>query len=184
MQRSTRASLVERLDRLPGDDFLSSPMATFTHAITIRRPRREVWPWLLQMGAGRGGWYSYDILDNGRRPSVRRIVPELQDVSVGSIMPAMPGVTDGFTVLGMEREHALTIGWVSGKGGRPMMTWSFVLEELDAGVTRLVVRARGGSDYRPPFVLPRWTATSVMRWIHFIMQRKQLLGIAERAEAT
>jgi hypothetical protein len=184
MRRSTRASLVERLHRLPGDEFISTPIAAFTHAITIRRPRREVWPWLVQMGAGRGGWYSYDLLDNGRQPSARRIVPQLQDVKVGAIMPAMPGVTDGFTVLAFEPEHSLTVGWVPAKGKPPMMTWSFVLEEPEPEVTRLVVRARGGTDYRPPFGLPRWTARSVMRWIHFIMQSKQLLGIAERAEIT
>lgn len=142
-----------------------------------------MWPWLLQMGAGRAGWYSYDFLDNGGRASARELVPELQEVHLGTIMPAMPGVTDGFTVLCMDPERSLTIGWVPGDGAPPMMTWSFVLQEPRARITRLIVRARGSNEYRPPFGLPRWTATSLMRWIHFVMQRKQLLGIADRAES-
>lgn len=179
MHRSTRATKRERLDQLPGDELIPSPLASLTHAITIERPRRDVWPWLLQMGAGRAGWYSYDLLDNGRQPSARRIVPQLQQVSVGAIMPAMPDVTEGFTVLRIDPEHSLTIGWVPARDGPPMMTWSFVLEEPAAGVTRLIVRARGARTYRAPFGLPRWTA----KWLHSIMERKQLLGIAERAEA-
>jgi hypothetical protein len=63
-----------------------------------------------------------------------------------------------------------------------MMTWAFVLEEVSPVCTRLVVRARGSSSYRPPFGLPAWTAKTVMPIVHFIMQRKQLLEIARRAE--
>ena len=68
--------------------------------MTIRRAPRDVWPWLVQMGAGsRAGWYSYDWLDNGRKPSASRIVPELQHPAIGTIFPALPGATDAFTLL-------------------------------------------------------------------------------------
>ena len=64
-----------------------------------------------------------------------------------------------------------------------MMTWAFVVEQPELGSTRLIVRARGGADYQPPFGLPRWTVTTLVPTGHAIMQRKQLLGIARRAEA-
>ena len=77
--RSVRASHVERMKPLPGDEVIPQRIGCLTHAITIRGPRHDVWPWLAQMGAGsRAGWYSYDFLDNGRRRSAERIVPELQ----------------------------------------------------------------------------------------------------------
>jgi hypothetical protein len=63
------------------------------------------------------------------------------------------------------------------------MTWAFVLREPAAGVTRLVVRARGGRGYRPPFHLPMWSLKTLVAWGHAVMQRRQLLGIARRAEA-
>lgn len=179
---SVDASRSERERLLPGDDLIPESAVALTHAVTIRRPRRDVWPWLVQMGADRAGWYSYDFLDNGRRHSAERIVPELQHIEIGTIMPAMPGVTEGFTVLRVEAERYLIIGWVPAPGSTPMMTWAFILEEIDPACTRLLVRARGGNDYKPPFGLPKWTATTLMPVIHLIMQRKQLLEIARRAE--
>jgi len=183
MSRSVRAHPTERDRRLSGDELLPEAASSLTHAITIRCPPRDVWPWLVQMGAGRAGWYSYDVIDNGRKPSASRIIPELQHARVGEIFPAMPGVTAGFTVLKVDPERSLILGWVPKPGGRPMTTWAFVLEEQEPGSTRLIVRARGGADYDPPFGLPRWTTSTLVPWGHAIMQRKQLLGIARRAEA-
>jgi hypothetical protein len=77
IHRSVSASLLERTRALPGDEVIPAPIGSHTHAITIHRSPRDVWPWLAQMGAGRrAGWYSYDLLDNGRQPSAGRIVPE------------------------------------------------------------------------------------------------------------
>jgi hypothetical protein len=175
--RSVRADRSERCRALPGDPFIANPIGTLTHAITIARPPRAVWPWLAQMGAGtRAGWYSYDILDNGRKPSARRVVPELQDVAIGTVFPALPGVTEGFVVLALEPYRSLILGWPA-SGGEPLVTWAFVLEEKDGYSTRLIVRARGGRAYRF-HGLPLWAAGSV----HFVMQRKQLLRIAQRVE--
>ena len=183
MSRSVRATDDERTRHLPGDELIASPLATLTHAITIERPRREVWPWLLQMGAGRAGWYSYDALDNAGRHSAETVVADLQDVKVGSIMPALPGETNGFNVLYVDPLRVLVLGWVPTPGAVPMMTWAFVLEEARKGATRLIVRARGSSSYQPPFGLPRWSAKAVMPLLHFVMERRQLLGIARRAES-
>jgi hypothetical protein len=150
--------------------------------VTIRRPRRDVWPWLLQMGAGtRGGWYSYDWLDNGRRPSATRIIPELQHPAVGTVFPALPDVTEGFTVLALEDQHMLVLGWPA-PDGTPQVTWTFVLEDAAQGHTRLLVRVRGGPGYRF-HGLPLPLTRLVVRGVHFVMQRKQLLGIRRRAES-
>lgn len=134
-------------------------------------------------GAGRAGWYSYDFIDNGRQHSTERVVPKLQHVNVGDIMPWLPGATEGFTVLSVEPERCLLLGAMSPSNGHLLMTWAFVLETLEPGVTRLIVCARAGAGCRPPFGLPVWTMRTLVRWGHGVMQRKQLRGIARRAEA-
>ena len=179
--RSVRARREERRQRLPGDELLVNVMGGSTHAITIRRRRRDVWPWLVQMGADRAGWYSYDVIDNGGQPSAEQIRPELQQVQVGDVFPAMPGVKEGFVVLQLETDRLLVLGWPS-PDGTPMTTWAFVLKDTEEGHTRLIVRARAAEGYEPPFGLPRWTTRSLVPIGHFIMQRKQLLGIARRVE--
>lgn len=177
--RSSHAKRTERALPLPGDDLLHPCTGSVTHAITIRRPRHEVWPWLLQMGAGRAGWYSYDFIDNGGKHSAERVIPELQDVNVGSLMPWLPRAAEGFTVLSVEPDHCLILSAVSPKDGHLLMTWAFVLEELEPGMTRLIVRARTGRGYHAPFGLPKLLLT----WGHGIMQSRQLRGIARRVEA-
>jgi membrane protease YdiL (CAAX protease family) len=180
--RTVQADSGERTRALPGDERIPQPVASLTHATTIRRLPRDVWPWIAQMGAGsRAGWYSYDFLDNGRRPSARRIVSELQNVSVGTIFPALPGVTDAFIVLAIDPGRFLLLGWLS-PAGTPLTTWAFVLEELAPDSTRLIVRARAGTGYRF-HGLPSWLTTRIVPIVHFVMQRKQLLGIARRAES-
>jgi pimeloyl-ACP methyl ester carboxylesterase len=178
LPRSVRATREEKTRALPGDERIPEAIDTLTHGVTIRRPPREVWPWLVQMGAGsRAGWYSYDWLDNGRQPSAMRIVPELQHPTVGTVFPALPGMTDGFVLLALEPERVLVLG-----GPRSNeVTWTFCLDEVAPGVTRLLVRARGGPGYRF-HGLPLLLTRVVVRAVHFIMQRKQLLGIAKRAE--
>ena len=178
--RYARAALNGRA-QFPGDERIPHAIDTLTHAVTIRCAPRDVWPWLVQMGAGnRAGWYSYDWLDNGRQPSATRIVPELQHPAIGTVFPALPGVTDGFVVLAIEPERALMLGWPA-PDGTTEVTWTFVLDESTPGVTRLLVRARGGPGYRF-HGLPLLLTRLVVRVVHFIMQRKQLLGIAQRAE--
>src|SRR5262249_52578119 len=181
--RSVHATRDERTRALPGDERIPKAIDTLTHAVTIRRPPLDVWPWLLQMGAGkRAGWYSYDWLDNGRQPSAARIVPEWQHPEVGSVFPALPGATEGFTLLAIEPERLLMLGWLA-RDGTADVTWTFVLEKAGPGATRLLVRARGGPGNRF-HGLPLQLTRVAVRIVHFFMQRKQLLGLARRAEAT
>jgi hypothetical protein len=181
--RSVCATPVEQMCILPGDELIANPIGAFTHAISIRCRRGRVWAWVAQMGAGtRGGWYSYDVLDNRGQPSATRIVPELQHIDIGTLFPALPGVTGGFHVLHVEPKRNLVLGWRPAPDAPPLVTWAFVLRDADDGNTRLIVRARGGPGYSF-YGLPVWIGMPAVRLVHFVMERKQLLGIAARAES-
>jgi hypothetical protein len=180
-RRSVRPHRRERTCPLPGDEFILKPFGTITHGITITGAPGDVWPWLAQMGAGsRAGWYSYDVLDNGRRRSADRVIPELQGITIGTLFPGLPGITDGFRVLAYEPDKFLVLGWPD-PTGTPLVSWAFVLERRGDGATRLTVRVRAGAGYRFRR-LPSWLSKPVVRVVHFVMQRKQLLGIAARVE--
>ena len=103
----------ERFWPIEGDDILADPRAQLTHAAVIDAPPVDVWPWLLQMGCQRGGWYSWDILDNGGVRSADRIIPELQHLAVGDVLPARPVGGEGFKVLRIVPERALVLSGIS-----------------------------------------------------------------------
>src|SRR5689334_5036036 len=91
---------------LPGDDLLPAARAQVTHHIDIQAAPDRVWPWLVQMGRGRAGWYSWDRLDNGGVPSADRIIPALQTLAVGDILPIKPNSPDGMAVLVLDPPRA------------------------------------------------------------------------------
>ena len=177
---SVRANREEHSRSLPGDDLIPAPIASLTNAVTIHRPPRDVWPWLAQMGAGRAGWYSYDVIDHGGRPRATEVIPKLQSPAVGGVFPWLPGATDGFILVRQEAPRFLVLG-ARGPGGAYLSTWAFVLEEPSPGVTRLIVRARGSRAYQF-HGLPTWLIKLVIPVGHFVMERKQLRGIVQRAE--
>jgi hypothetical protein len=144
---SVLAEPSEQAIRLPGDELIPAAIGSVTHAITIERSPRDVWPWLAQMGSGRAGWYAYDFIDNGEHPSAQSILPEYQNVVVGTVFPALPGAKDVFLVARCEAPNALVLTWRS-SGGAYLATWSFVLEEPQPGRTRLIVRGRAGPGTR------------------------------------
>lgn len=178
---SVRADPAERVRDLCGDELIAKPLGAVTHAITIRRSAHDVWPWLAQMGSDRAGWYAYDFIDNGGRPSAERILPEFQKVGVGTVFPALPEVKDVFVVVRYEPERCLVLSWRSASGAY-LTTWAFVLEQPDPNHTRLIVRGRVAPGYRP-YGLPLWLVKLMAPRAHAIMERKQLLGIQRRAEA-
>src|SRR4029453_2030259 len=98
------------------------------------------------MGATRGGWYSYDFLDNGGKGSADCVIPQFQTISVGTLFPALPGATDGFFVLAFQPARYLILGALP-RGGVHVATWAFVLEELGPEQTRLIVRVRATMVY-------------------------------------
>jgi hypothetical protein len=180
--RPVRATAGERTRPLPGDDLIANPLSTFTNAVTVHAAPHDVWPWVAQMGVGRAGWYSYDALDNGGEASAACINPELQHLELDMVFPAGPGITDGFTLAAFEPGRFLVLDWKTPDGVR-LVSWAFVLEPLN-GATRLIVRVRGATGYGFFGVPPSLTKhiMPVVHAVHFIMQRKQLLGIAERAQ--
>lgn len=180
--RSVRATKSERIRTLAGDELIPHALDTITHAITIDRPVADVWPWLVQMGAGdRAGWYSYDALDNGRVASATRIVDDLQHPAIGTTFPALPGMKEGFKLAAMKEGEWLTLVFPAADG-TPDVTWTFVLDPLGSDRTRLLVRVRGGQGYRFHH-LPVPLTKIVIRFVHYVMERKQLLGIVDRAES-
>ena len=179
-KKQIRATAIEEAQSLPGDNLIPQPLGSVNHAITICRPPHDVWPWLAQMGSGRAGWYAYDFIDNGGQRSAERILPNYQNIGVGSVLPALPGAIDVFWVAQCEPERSLVLCWRL-PSGNYQTTWAFVLQQPYPDQTRLIVRGRVAPGYRP-YGLPQWMALPTGRLAHFIMQRKQLLGIARRAE--
>jgi len=111
------ATRAEKRRPLPGDTIVPEPMFSVTHAITINAPIERVWPWLAQMGSGRAGWYSWDAIDNGAKPSALSIVPGLQAIARGDVMPAVPGAKDAFVVAAVNPPHDLVLTAPDGDGG-------------------------------------------------------------------
>jgi len=168
---------------LPGDDLVLEPNVVATRAITIRVSADRVWPWIAQVGQGRGGFYSYDALENlvgCDIHSATRVVPEWQDPRVGDEVRLAPQV--GLEVVAVEPGRALVL-----RGGVPMgsvappydFTWAFILARESAAATRLIVRERYA--YRRS-----WARLIVepVEVISFLMSEKMLRGIRDRSERT
>ncbi len=152
------ATYAERVRHLPGDELVSSPGRIVTHAITIAAPTHVVWPWILQLGAGRAGWYSFDRIDNGGVPSASVIVPELQRVDVGDVLPAVPGAVDAFLVREIRPHEALVLvvprqtaaeeqDPLKRMSGPLRVVWTIFLERIDGSITRLIARGRVGRNW-------------------------------------
>jgi hypothetical protein len=178
---------------LPGDELIAQPDVKLTRAVTIGAKPADVWPWLAQIGQGRGGYYSYDWLENMaglKMKSAGGINPEWQQLKVGDIIPAEPG-GKGFKVLAIEPEHFLVMGSVEAvdegvfegfKQMFPAFTWTFVLEPIDGEQTRVISRFCGKIEPSQSLKFAGKFAGFVFEPIEFVMTRKMLLGIKQRAE--
>lgn len=162
---------------MPGDDVIAETQYQATRAITIDAPPEDVWPWLVQVGCLRAGWYSNDLLDNLTRPSAEVIVPELQHLEVGQWVPMSPTPSDktAFKVASFEPNRSLV--WQ-----QPVSTWVWTLTPIGDHGTRLATRLRGRYDsHRPVDAL---LSLFLNEFGDFPMMRRMLLGIKRRAEAT
>ncbi len=176
---------------LPGDELVPHPMYESTRGLTINAPASCVWQWLVQIGVGRGGFYTYAALENVAglgvhnadqiRPEWQRLQPG-DSIHISSVTPLL--------VQKLETNHALVLHTVMSPYTAQIVdtnasaffdwTWAFVLDEFTPGTTRLVVRTR--ATYRPNalrFVLP-----ILLEPVHFMMERGMLQGIKRRAEAS
>ena len=161
---------------LPGDELLPSARFVCTRAVTIAAPPAAVWPWLVQVGCGRAGWYSHDLLDNLARPSAREVVAELQHLEIGQRVPMAPGAPAEMNSFRVERFE--TDRWLLWR--KPDSTWAWRLTDL-GGHTRLVTRVHAAVDWRHP--VTAILGMVLMEFGDFAMMRRMLLGIGERAES-
>ncbi|HET8786692.1 MAG TPA: hypothetical protein VFM38_13720 [Candidatus Limnocylindrales bacterium] len=202
---------------LPGDAIVPDAEAVDTRGIDIDAPPDKVWPWLVQMGYGRAGWYSYDQLDMNHA-SATEIVPELQHLAVGDVVPTHPGggfevreldpgaslvlyadraLIDAQAKAAEEKGEGLETASVNVKAtgayldasmrGDFKASWAFVLEPRPENRTRLIERFRGVMEL-PPETSPegakvgRAVAGRALIFGLFVMVRRQLQGIRDRAE--
>lgn len=187
------ASDTEVARTFPADEIVPRPKSELTCAITIHAPADRVWPWFVQLGCQRGGWYSYDLLDNGGTASAERIIPEYQHLAIGDVVKAMPKGDFGFPVAVIEPGRALSLAGVldtaTGKPADPHSPLpaayfagdqTFVMEPLDDRTTRLFFRMR--TDWNPT-LLNTLVYRGIVEPVSFVMGRKMLYNIKRRAEA-
>jgi hypothetical protein len=156
---------------MPGDEIQPHPVFDATRAVTIDARPDEVWPWLVQIGYQRAGWYGYDLLDNAGVPSSRQIIPELQSLKVGDILPI-------FTIA-YHRVVAIEPGRYLLTRGDESTSWIFALYPVDEAHTRLVWRIRNAPyQWTSWFIGPQLLSDA----IDLIAVRDNMLGIKERAE--
>jgi hypothetical protein len=166
-----------------GDHLLPHPLGASTHAITIRSPAAQVWPWIVQIGQGRGGFYSYAWVENllgCQIENASRILPEHQQLRVGDPVWLHPNAPP-LTVAIVEPGHTLVLAATEEQDGFQVVsgTWAFFLRELGEHAARLIVRSR----WSWPPTLFRWVGYRLgLEPMHFVMERRMLLGIKERAE--
>ncbi len=176
---------------LPGDELLPEAKLSVTHAVTVSAPASAVWPWLVQLGQGRGGFYSYTWIENLLEADIQntdRVLPEHQSLKVGDQIPLAKGGF-GIPVAILEPQRVLVLHGDTRMGDSPFpdmkpgdylaTMWGFYLDESPDETTRLVERWR--CDWNDNL------ANGLMYGLFmeagaFIMERKMLLGIKERAE--
>lgn len=180
------ATLEEVRATLPGDGIVPAPKRVSTRAVTIDTPPDAVWPWLVQIGHGRGGLYSYDWAENlvgCDLHSTDVILPEHQTLHRGDLVRMGPEGYPTFSVAEADAPHHLVLVSADPRSGRPTLddsppfgtTWQWVLDPVGTG-TRLISRQR--LTY-PSGQAALW---SVVQPVAFVMERKMLLGIKQRAE--
>jgi hypothetical protein len=165
--RQWSATPEERVRELPGDETVPAPGSQQTRAVTVEAPAAQVWSWLAQIGQDRGGFYSYQWLENlagCRLQNADRVHPEWQQRKAGETLLLHPAY--GPKIERFDPGRALAL-----EGG-----WYFVIEPLDSGRCRLIARSR------TPRGLPAFAYLLLLEIPHFAMERRMLLGIKERAE--
>lgn len=177
------ASRDEARRALPGDDLIAAPRLESTRAVTIAAPREEVWPWLVQIGQGRGGFSSSTFLEHLVGADIHhaeRVETQWQDLREGDVVRMTSpnlGENLGLHVVRVSPPSALVLR--AGPADRPAFVWTFVLYDVAADTTRLVVRCR----FDIPSSLRAFVTWRVLTEpAHFVMERRMLLGLRARAE--
>jgi hypothetical protein len=177
------ATDAEVAGEMPGDSIVPGANFNATRAITINAPPERVWPWIVQLGYGRAGFYTYDLVDNAGEPSANRVVEEYQHLAVGDRIPMFHESDDlaiAYKVDAFEKNEWMV--WVHRphENETPDSTWTWRLHRLPGDRTRLVTRMK--QDYR--WETPRLAIFNLvlMECGDFAMERRMLKGIKTRAE--
>jgi hypothetical protein len=168
------ATDAELAESFPGDEMCERPNFNFTRAITIKARPEDIWGWLIQIGYGRAGWYSYDLLDNHGHHSSERIIPELQHLEVGGWIPMGPKAGDVTAMRVKAFEPNRWLLWEHQGAG-----WVWVLRPVDENSTRLITRGRQRYSWTSPMLIVQLTLMEVG---DFFMMRRLLLNVKTRAE--
>jgi len=160
---------------MPGDDIVPKASFNATRAVTIKAPPERVWPWIVQIGYKRAGFYTYDLLDNAGYESADDILEEYQNPKIGDWMPMASKVneTTAFKVKAFETNQWLL--WE-----KPGSTWAWKLIPLAEGNTRMIIRLKATYDWKSP--LMGFMTLVLMEFGDFPMMRRVLKGIKTRAE--
>jgi len=158
---------------MPGDEIVGKPSFNATRAVTIHAPAQNIYPWIVQMGVTRAGWYSYDLLDNLGRRSAESILPEHQNIQVGDLIPLSPDGKQGMRVKYFRKNKWML--WWDEKGDT---SWVWEIHPEGEGSARLITRVR--VKYR--FFSPAILFNLLIEFFDILMMRKSMLGIKRRAE--
>ena len=186
------ATHLDVIARLPGDAVSPRSSAQVTHAVNIKAPPEAVWPWLMQIGQERGGFYSYTFVENligCEMHNTRRIVPEWQHRTVGdTVWFATPKHFKGrarMVVAVVDPPRAFVLSTPADWKRRQALdegletTWEFALQAKPGGTTRLLARLRAEAY---PNLWRRLLNFLFWEPAHFIMERKMLLTIKQLSE--
>ncbi|MFC1852612.1 hypothetical protein ACFL27_20635 [candidate division CSSED10-310 bacterium] len=166
---------------MAGDELLEDPELNATRAVLINASPEQIWPWIVQIGYKRAGFYGFDKLDNGGQPSAKSIIPEFQNLKAGDFIPGGEYKGELFNLLEVvEMKPNKSMLWVFLKG-TPWQgaTWSWGLYKIDDEHTRLVSRLRQKYTFDSAQAVISWSMIDV---IEIMMMRTTLLGIKYRAE--
>ncbi len=158
---------------MPGDDVVTNPSFNATRAVTINAPAENIYPWIVQMGVTRAGWYSYDILDNLGRKSAESILPEHQSIQAGDVIPMSPDGKQGMLVKDFKNNEWML--WLDKPGD---CSWVWKIYSEGESHTRLVTRVR--MKYRLFSLSIAFNL--LVEFFDILMMRKCMLGIKRRAE--
>jgi hypothetical protein len=187
--RTWGAGAGEAAEELPGDDLITRAALQTTRAIDIDAGTGDVWPWLVQMGQGRGGFYTYTPIENligARIRNLDRIEPSLQKLEVGDRIRLTPEIYLGripgqyYTVREIRPPRTLVMSQELPTGG--LSSWTFELRPLDGGRTRLLVRGRSSAPAGAREKIARELELTVLEPGYFLMERGMLRGLRTRAE--
>jgi hypothetical protein len=158
---------------MPGDEDVPMPSFNATRGVTVNAPPETIYPWIVQIGMTRAGWYSYDRLDNLGRPSSRHLLPEYQQIYVSQLIPMSPDGKYGIYVKEFRENE-----WILWNDKEGDTTWLWSLSPVGENRTRLVTHLRIKFRWN----LPAAFFNLLIEFGDFFMMRKCLLGIKERAE--